>query len=347
MASSANPNLWSDLSDLSDRGLSESQSADARATLLKVNAEMFVAAPAHDRESIETFEILVLGFLPRADRATLADVARILAPCEDTPASILDYLVRHSPEMRDVVLRHASRLPLPLSAKLLSSTEGRLQLASRADLDDATFERLLVLRETATEDVLAVNAALAPASPAFEELVRRAQNRPALARILLARKDLTSAGEASLYLAADRERRRFIRNRVAASIAHQRVTLSFTLTEHDVGEFFTASLQGDVRQLETLLTAAFGFPASTDWRVLQIGRHHLLALALKALGFAEKEATRIFLTLHPALSFPLSAVKELVREMRDVPRQVALALVKAILGVQALSEQSTQRMTNL
>ena len=41
---------WSDLSDLNG--------ADACAALLKVNAEMFVAAPARDRESIETFEAL-------------------------------------------------------------------------------------------------------------------------------------------------------------------------------------------------------------------------------------------------------------------------------------------------
>jgi hypothetical protein len=336
MASSANPNLWPDLTGL---GLSDTNGTDARAALLKVNAEMFVAAPAHDRESIETFETLVLGFLPRTDRATLLDLARILAPCEDTPASILDYLVRQAPEIQDILLRHTTRLPVPHDSRLLASPEQRLQLASRAELDAATIERLLVLHESATENALAANPALPSSTPAFKKLVRRAQTRPALARILLEREDLTVADESALYLAADHEHRRRIREHVTTSLVHQRATLSFKLTEHDVSEFFATCLQGDVGRFEALLNGAFGFPATTDWRVLEIGRHHLLALALKALGLVEKEATRIFLTLHPALSYPLSAIKELVREVRDVPSPVALALVEAILDVRALSER--------
>ncbi len=334
MASSANPDLWSDLSSLHSL---ETGSPDARAALLKVNAEMFVAAPARDRESIETFEALVLGFLPRMDPQTLVDIARILAPCEDTPPSILDYLVHHSPETRDIALRHAPHLPCAFGDKLLATPEGRLQLASRRDLDAATIERLLVLHEEASEDALAVNPSLTPEAPAFEELARRAQDRPSLGRILLRRTDLTVASEAALYLAADRERRRRIRARLADAASLQRVTLSFHLDDHDKGELFTACRKGDVQQLEMLLTAAFGFPASTVWHALRIGRHSLLALALKALGLTEREAARMFLELHPALSYPLSAIKDLLREMRDTPCPVALTLVEAILGVQALS----------
>jgi hypothetical protein len=91
-----------------------------------------------------------------------------------------------------------------------------------------------------------------------------------------------------------------------------------------------------------LMSTAFGFPASTDWRILQIGRHVLLALALKALGLTDKEAARIFLTVHPALACPLSSIKELVRVVRDTPSPVALALVEAILDVRALSVRATR-----
>jgi Uncharacterised protein conserved in bacteria (DUF2336) len=241
------------------------------------------------------------------------------------------------------VLGHATHLPSPLNAKLLGTPDGRLQLASRPALDAQTVERLLVLRESEVEDALAANPEFAPTELAFEEIVRRAQNRPSLAGLLLERSDLTIADEAALYLAASPERRERIRDRLAASAAFQRATLSFKLTEQDIAELLTASMHGDGRQLETLLTAAFGFPASTDWRVLQIGRHTLLALALKALGLAGKEATRILLNVHPAVSHPLSAIKGLVRVVRDVPSPVALALVEAILGVQALSGRSMRR----
>lgn len=340
MASLAKPERWPDLSGLDD---AETSGTDARAALLKVNAEMFASAPARDREIIETFETLALGFLPTADHATLVEIARILAPCEDTPASILDHLSQHSPETRDIVLKSAARLPVTCNDKFLGTHEGRLQLASRATLDPVMVERLLVLHESDVEEVLAANPALVPAAPFFDDLVRRAQDRPSLARLLLARTDLLLADEAALYLSATPERRARIRDRIAASAALRRTKLSFTLTEQDVGEFFAASRQGDVRQLETMMSAVFSFPPATQWRCLQVGRHELLALALTAMGMCEKEATRIFLTLHPALCWPLSAVKALVRVVRDVPGPVALVLVEAILGAPALSERRSWR----
>jgi hypothetical protein len=333
MASSANPDLWSDLSGF---GSSDGNS-DARAALLKVNAEMFVAAPARDRESIETFETLVLGFLPKTDPATLRDLARILAPCPDAPASVLDYLARHSPDAREILHRHAARLPPALGSRQLATLDGRLYLAAQPDLDPSTIRKLLALREAAVEDALAANPAFAPDSASFTDLLRRARRRPVLASILLERADLPTAGQASLYLAADGDRRNAIRERVATSLAHRRVILSFTPTEQDLGDLLAAGLKGDDGRLEALLTTLFGFPATTQWRILEIGRHRLLALALTVLGVSRREAIRIFLNLHPALSYPLSAIRTLVQEMRDVPGPVALALIEAILDVRALS----------
>ncbi|MGO4572834.1 hypothetical protein [Microvirga sp. 2TAF3] len=332
MASPATQDHWPDLSGL---GLTDARNPDARAALLTVNAEMFVAAPTRDREIIETFETLALGFLPRMDHDTLVTVARILAPCEDTPASILDHLVRHSPETRDIVLGQTAYLPSTLVIKLLGTEEGRLRLAFHPSLDPATIDNLLVLHESAVEDALAANRCIAPTSPALKELVRRARDRLPLGAILLARENLTLADEAALYLAADAQRRVRIQDRIASSTGIQRATLPFNLTEHEIAAFFAASKAGDIRHLEALLTYALGFPASADWRILATGRHHLLPLALKALGFIEKEAMRIFLTLHPALNHSLSYVTSLTRVVRDVPSPVALALVEAILGVQS------------
>lgn len=336
MASSANPDLWANLSGFG----SPDGNSDARAALLKVNAEMFVAAPARDRESIETFEMLVLGFLPKTDPATLLDLARILAPCRDTPASILEYLARHSPDARAMLHHQAARLPPAFGRRQIATPEGRLWLASQPDLDAAAVHDLLALREDAVEDALAANPAFAPDAALFADLLQRARHRPALGRILLARADLPTAGQAALYLAADGERRHAIRERVATCLTHRRVTLSFTLTEQDLADLLAAGLKGDDRRLERLLTSLFGFPAHTEWRLLEIGRHRLLAITLKALGVPRQDAIRIFLSLHPALSYPLSVIRSLVQEMRDVPGPVALALVESILDVRTLSGEA-------
>lgn len=326
MTSSANPDLWSDLSDLS--------SGDTCAALLKVNAEMFVAAPARDRDRIETFEALALGFLPKADPATLLDIARILAPCPDTPASVRTYLAQRIPEAGETALRDSQ--PAAPDARHLATPDARVRLAARSRLDGATIERILVLREPASEDALAANPAVPSSSPAFHQLVRRAVERPALARLLLRRGDLTAAQEACLYLAAEGERRRAIRARIAQTLARA-IPLSPHPAQGIAPALLAAAADGDVARFERLLTEAFGLPAATEWRLLQIGRHPLLALALKGLGLPSRDAIRIFLTLHPALSHPLSAIRALVRETRDVPGAVALVLVETILGVKALA----------
>lgn len=336
MASSSKPDLWSGLSGF---GSSESATPDMRAALLKVNAEMFVAAPARDRESIDTFEALMLGSLPRADSATLLALARILAPCADAPASVLDYLVQHSPEARSFVLQHAAHLPQTVNRRQLATPAGRLRLAARPDLDPATIRRLLLLGEETVAEALAANPAVAPDTGSFKLLVQRARCRPALARIVLGRDDLPPSDAATLYLAADATRRATIREHFAALLARRRMTLSCSLTEEDVAELLAVSRRGDVERLEVLLSTFLELSSSVEWRVLELGRHRLLALALKALGMNRRDATRIFLCLHPALSYPLSAIKELVREVRDVPGPVALALVEAILGVRALSRE--------
>lgn len=334
MASSSNPDLWSGLSGF---GSSESATPDMRAALLKVNAEMFVAAPARDRESIETFEALMLGSLPRADSASLLALARILAPCADAPASVLDYLVQHSPEARAIVLQHATHLPETVNRRQLAIPAGRLRLAARLDLDPATVKRLLLLGEEPVAEALAANLAVSPDTGSFKLLVQRARCRPALARILLGRDDLPPNDAAALYLAADATQRAAIRDHVTATLARRRVTLSCVLTDEDVAELLAVSRRGDVERLEALLSTFFELSSSVEWRVLELGRHRLLALALKALGMSRRDATKIFLCLHPALSYPLSAIRELAREVRDVPGPVAVALVEAILGVRALS----------
>ncbi len=327
MASSANPDFWSDLSGWSGR--------DASAALLKVNAEMFAAAPVRDRESIETFEALALGFLPKADRATLLEIARILARCPDTPPSVLDYLRRHGAEDHAIMPgRQARAAPVP-HARYLATPAGRVHLASRRPIEPATVEGILVLREEASEDALAANPTFSPAMPAFHGLVRRAVERPALARILLQRADLSPAHAACLYLAADRERRGLIRQRVMETLPSTAGS-PLRLQPRDAAALSEAGHEGDIARFERLLTSAFGFPGAIEWRILQSGRHLLLALALKAAGVPEKEALRIFLSLHPALSYPLSAIRELVREMRDVPGAVAFSLVETILGARAL-----------
>jgi hypothetical protein len=337
MEASAWPDLW-------DIALSEREPSDARATLLELHADQFVNAPVRDRETIESFEAIALGFLPLVRHPVLLAVARTIAPCEDLPASVIAFLAERSPETRAIVSAAAARLPSSVIDLLLGSSHDRAALAARADLDDGTLGRLLILAEPPIEDALACNGALDPTSEAFAQLVDRGRRRPALARLLLARGDLTLADEAALSLAADPERRADICERLAASAAFQRTHLVPRLVETARDELLLAAADGDVGRVETLLGDALGLPPSAEWRILEDERYELLALGLNAAGMEEEDAVRVFLTLHPAISHSVGVVFALVRSLRAVPRATALALVELILGERTASERGGRHM---
>jgi hypothetical protein len=325
MALSAWPDLWS-------VAHAERDPADARATLLLVHAEQFVAAPTRDRQAVESFEAIALGFVPHVTQAVLVDVARLVVPCSDTPVTVLDALAQRFPETREIVLDLAPRLPPTVVDLLLGSSRDRLALAARPDLYDATLERLLVLHDPAIDQALAANLALLPSDEGFSQLIERGRNNPALARTLLSRSDLPVADQASLYLFADSERRALIRSQVAASALFQRPHLPFRLTPARVDELLAAAGRGDITAFESHLTACFGLPSRVAWTLLETSRRELLALGLRALGVEEEDATRIFLTLHPAISHSVETVFALVRILRTVARPTALALIEAVLA---------------
>jgi hypothetical protein len=311
--------------------------ADARVRMFDLHVELFVNAPSRDRESIRAFEALALGFMPRLDTATLARTARLLAPCGDTPATVLAYLFQRSGETRAIVLDRAPVLP-PLVADLLIGSGRAGELAARAGLDARMQDRLLAMEDPAVEDRLAANPHGGLAESALQRLVARAVHRPALARILLDRADLPRADEAALYLAADPARRLLIRERIEASAAFERRSLA-RLPGPDGDALVAHATEGDLPSFEAGLSRAFGFAGEVAWHLLPPERQDLLALALAALGLEEEAAMRIFLTLHPVIAHPVRTVFALAETFRTVPQATALVLVEAILGQGAARQE--------
>ncbi|HEX2555836.1 MAG TPA: hypothetical protein VHL98_19220 [Microvirga sp.] len=307
--------------------------ADARIRLFAMHVELFVNAPSRDRETVRAFEALALGFMPRLDAATLASAARLLAPCNDTPASVLAYLFQRSADTRDAVLDLAPTLP-PLVADLMIGTGRAAGLAARPGLDAWTQDRLLVMEDPVVDARLAANPHITLTETVLRRLIARAAERPALARTLLAREDIALADEAALYLAADAGRRLLIRERIEASATFQRRSL-VRLPQAEAVALAARAAEGDVAAFEAALSQAFGLAGAPPWRLLRPERQDLLALALAALGIEEQAAMRIFLTLHPVVAHPVRSVFRLAESFRSVPQATARVLVEAILGADA------------
>lgn len=197
-----------DLSGLIE--LSRDPALDLKPVILRVQTDLFLSAPVHDRAILQAFESLAAGLIPTVDEETLRIVADKLDGCPDVPAG-----VRAALETRG--------FPIALPREPESEAE-----ADRA---------------------LAENPGALIGTRVLERLLARARTDVDLARTLLARPEIPPADLAPLWLAAEPEQRRAITEAVEATAALRPCppaprSLATRLVEHshsrDVQAFITA-----------------------------------------------------------------------------------------------------------
>ncbi len=331
MSSSALP----DLSGLV--ALAREQNLDLRPVLLRVQTDLFVAAPNRDQGTINAFEALALGFLAVVDDDTAGIVARKLAPLADTPPRVIEMLLARGGQARQAVIQEMPRLPRKVAAAVLADEPGLAPvLAARADLDAATLVELLGRKEDAVDLSLARNCAVV-LGRALQQLVERGRERPRLAAALLAREDLSVSDEAALYVHADAPRRARIRERLethAPLIAAIRSAALPRASDAACDDLLARAADGDGPGFRTSLTQILGVsPLSAAlWRFDDEAHREFVALALVAVGIPSEDAIRIFLTLDRAVACSVWAVFHLAEIVRATPRGVALYLTEATLG---------------
>ncbi|ACA15648.1 conserved hypothetical protein [Methylobacterium sp. 4-46] len=316
-----------DLSGLLE--LAQDRRLDMKPVLLRVQTDLFRAAPVRDPGTIRAFEALACGLIPTVDAATAALVAEKLAPLADTPESVLRLLAAHGGEARDAVLR----LSPVLSTDLLDAAENGPALdaviARRGDLSRALIEDLTLREDPAVDLALAGNRGARLDGPALARLVARARTRPDLAAALVARDDLPAVDLAPLYLDAPTGLRARIREGVAARAALRPLARP---APRGLGEALkTFALRGARERAEAELSAALGF-AGVAWDFAAPRRHDLLALALRAAGLSEEEAVFLFLRLDPEIGRSVEAVFALANLFRTTLPATARDLLAAILG---------------
>ncbi|MFY9289911.1 MAG: hypothetical protein WAP03_04305 [Methylorubrum rhodinum] len=175
------PASVSDTPDLSGLiELSRDPALDLKPVILRVQTDMFVAAPSRDRAMIHAFESLAAGLIPTVDEATAAIVADKLGGCPDLPEAVRAAL----------------------------ATRGLDVAPARAPQDQAEADR-----------ALAENPGILIGTRVLERLLARARREADLARILLARPDIPAADLAPLWLHAGSDGRRAIGEAVEATAA--------------------------------------------------------------------------------------------------------------------------------
>lgn len=317
-----------DLSGLIE--LSRIAHLDLKPVILRVQTDLFVQAAHHDRADLESFAALACGLIPIVDAETAAIVAEKLGPYAETPERVLSALSARGGRVRDIVVASAPHLGSELiEAAMRDGADIGAAIAARAGLDRATVLDLVRRDDPAIDLALAANAAIVLRGDAVARLVARARALPELARLLLARPDLSAADLAPLYLHADPIRREAIRETVAATAALRPCPQA----PRDVGAILTGlSAARDVPGFIAALADGLGLPNGFLRAAPDPGtRYDLLTLCLRAAGLHEEEAVYVFLTLDEAVSRSAERVFDLVRLFRTTDRAAARDLLSAIL----------------
>ncbi|KMO24754.1 hypothetical protein QR79_10680 [Methylobacterium indicum] len=325
-----------DLSGLLD--LARDRRLDMKPVLLRVQTDLFRAAPVRDVATIRAFEALACGLIPTVDAATAEIVAQKLAPLPDTPQSVLALLAAQGGGARDAVLAGSPVLTTALLEAAGSGPGLDAVLARRTDLGRALIEDLSLRGDPDVDRALAGNAGAPLAGPALERLVERARRQTDLAALLLSRDDLPAVDLAPLYLQAGPERRTAIRDGVAARAA---LRPQGRAGMRAAGAALTAFAgRGEPERFEAALGEALGMPGAC-FRATEPERRDLLALALRAADLAEEEAVFIFLRLDPSIARSVDAVFGLTKLFRSMDAATARDLVASILGSEPAARGAT------
>jgi hypothetical protein len=307
---------------------------DLRRVLLRVQADLFVTAPSHNRSTIAAFEALLCGLLPAVDDETAAFLARKLAPIADAPEGVLSALAARGGAARSAVIELASQVPTSiLQSALAEGVDLAPMLAARPGLSESSIRDLVGCADEASDIALARNLTLELPANMMDVLLARARTRPDLAAALLARHEPSPADSAALYLWADDVARERIREGVANLVALRHPADAAGRADPDACQDLVAFAQaGDEASFGQGLATMLGLETVPDWGFQRAERHDLLGLALSAAGVAEEEAIVIFLTLHEEIARSVAVVFRLAHILRTITRPTAAYLVEAVLG---------------
>ncbi|GJE28619.1 hypothetical protein [Methylobacterium organophilum] len=305
-----------DLSGLIE--LSRDPALDLKPVVLRVQTDLFVAAPHRDRVTLQSFSALATGLIPIVDEETALIVAHKLRACPDTPETVLEALAARGGAIRDAV-----RAPAPGAQPAAPAAKAGGNAAPAADV--------------AADLALLEDPGRLLRGTSLNRMIARARRDGALARRLLARAELPPAELAPLFLHADPSMRAAMRDAVAMTAGLRPAPAA----PRDLGPRLTAaSEEKDVATFVATLAESLGIQktflaAAPDAQ----GRYDLLTLCLRAAGLTEEEAVFVFLTLNEAVAQSVERVFALTELFRSTSRAAARDLVSAILD-QPLPERT-------
>ncbi|WP_066719531.1 MULTISPECIES: DUF2336 domain-containing protein [Hyphomicrobiales] len=300
---------------------------------LRVKADLLMSTPSPAPDDLAAFGEMAATLVPGIDEATAVILARKIAGWRHAPARAVAALRARGGAVLAALIQHGLPLGEAEIEGLAGSSDGRLPaaLAERADLT-ATAVLILVERgERALDFALMGNTAIALPRAALDLLLARARLDAGYAQPLLARRDLSSAEIAPLFLSAGPERRQAILDSLAALEALSPTERRPAVSAEALAGWLATAPDDRAGAFEALARHLGGGPALASALEADVSRD-LTALALTAAGASVEDATRFLIRLGDEAAHSVDRIFAVVALMRSVRPAIAQRLVAQIGG---------------
>jgi hypothetical protein len=310
---------------------------------LRVKADLLMSTPQPAPDDLAAFGEMAATLVPGVDEATAVILARKIAAWPHAPAPALAALRARGGAVLAALVQHGLPLDEAEMEGLAGASDARLAaaLAERGDLTATTVLILAERGERALDFALLANAAIALPRAALDRLLARARLDAGYAQPLLARRDLSSAEIAPLFLFAGPERRQAILDSLAALEALSPSERRPAVSGEALSGWLAMAADDRAGAFEALSRHLGGGPALTRALEADVSRD-LAALALTAAGASVEDATRFLIHLGDEAAHSVERIFAVVALMRSVRPAVAQRLVAQIGGAAAPASRKGQ-----
>lgn len=322
----------------------EAKPSEMRPVLLRVTTDLFALQPQHSPEEIRLYEEMAGRLIDAADEATLALVARKLARCADSPASLLARIkARGGEAAREIFLADPQVEWRELRHVAASGPcDQASAVAARSDLDREIVRLLAARPEREIARALAGNSLAPLTNESLRQLALRGRDDPSLARALLDRCALT-LDCLPLYLSANSgERAKLLALALEAGLGQTGRPAGEGLDEETTARIEAAALRQKRATFALLLADLLKCDSLCARRIVEDESGDALTLAFIAIGLPQEAAARIFLIAFPRVALSSELFGRNMNLFR-LPRRVASRIIDAATGGQRVDGQRFER----
>lgn len=313
----------------------DSKPAEMRPVLLRVITDLFVLHAHHTPQELRLYEEMAGKLVDDADEATLTLVARKLARCADSPASVMKTIRARGGAPANEILLVDAQIEWRDLRNIAASGgfEQACAIACRSDLD-REITRILAGRPE--REIARAHAGNALAPLAVEDvrlLAARGREDAALALALLGRGD-ASLDHLPLYLSANAsQREKFVALVRAAGLAGAgRHAAAEPLDEAACARLEAGALRQKRSTFALILGEFLGCDSLCARKIVDDESGDALTLAFISIGLPQEIGARIFLIAFPKVALSNEAFARNMQLFASLSRRDAARIIAAVTG---------------